>query len=233
MGNSSASWPSPPEHRRSQGCSPHFHGSKRVRVAALLQTGKRSLCFRRSKWRRPLWYFRLCACASSVLAYCKSLMKDLSHFGGTTLMRFMRCRPTEAYECCCCEVSSSWWLWGATLMRLTRYQPHGTPALGNDTPRDQCSFNSESFVVVTFPFIPPYYAYQGASSCDLPLPSPCTHKNQYQQKALSVDNSSPQCNTLYAGFVRVPFLCSSLCMFQRYLDNNKTTKNILKSFFLK
>lgn len=45
-------------------------------------------------------------------------------------------------------------LWGATLMRLTRYQPHGTPALGNDTPRDQCSFNSESFVVVTSPLFP-------------------------------------------------------------------------------
>ena len=91
---------------------------------------------------------------------------------------FWGCHPLEIYE-----VPPYWgvwvpllWrtirmrfvrLWGATFMRLMRYQPHGTPALGNDTPRDQCSFNSESFVVVTFPFVSPYCAYQGASSCDL------------------------------------------------------------------
>ena len=157
MGNSSASWPSPPEHRRSQGCSPHFHGSKRVRVAALLQTGKRSLCFRRSKWRRPLWYFRLCACASSVLAYCKSLMKDFSHFGCTTLMRFMRCRPTEAYECCCCEVSSSWGLWGYEVP--PSWGLRGTSLMGHQpwemTPRETNAHLIQNLLLWSLPLYSP------------------------------------------------------------------------------
>ena len=142
----------------------------------------------------------------------------------------MRCCPTEAYECRCCDVPSAWGLWGYEVppswgfwgTSLTGHQPWEM------TPRETNAHLIHNRLL--WPLSPLFPRTMHIKE-PAPVTFPPTHtKTSTSRRRPLYNNSSPQCSTLCAGFVRVPFLCFSLCMFQCYLNNNKQTnkQNIFK-----